>query len=91
MNMRVIDCIDDMMLSWMWDLPIDLYLGAPPQYRSGVSQLPTNPSTGVYCDSWCQNLKWGRRELWWLDSRQDFEHNESRRVEKDEAGCFHQR
>jgi hypothetical protein len=31
------------MLSWMWDLPIDLYPGAPPsQYRLWVSQLPTN-------------------------------------------------
>jgi hypothetical protein len=34
---------------------------------------------------WCSNLKWGRRGgLWWLDSRQDSEHNVS-----DEAG-FHQ-
>jgi hypothetical protein len=34
---------------------------------------------------WCPNLKWGRRGLWWLDSRQDSEHNVSRRVEKDEG------
>jgi hypothetical protein len=40
---------------------------------------------------WCPNLKWGRRGLSWLDLRQDSEHNVSRRVEKDEAGCFHQR
>jgi hypothetical protein len=40
---------------------------------------------------WCPNLKWGRRGLWWLDSRQDFEHNVSRRVEKDDGSCFHQR
>src|SRR3981189_1082273 len=40
---------------------------------------------------WCPNLKWGRRGLWWLDSRQNSEHNVSRRVEKDEAGYFHQR
>jgi hypothetical protein len=30
------------LLSWRWDLPIVLYPGAPPQYRSGVSQLPTS-------------------------------------------------
>jgi hypothetical protein len=29
------------LLPWRWDLPIALYPGAPPQYRSGVSQLPT--------------------------------------------------
>ncbi len=30
-------------------LPIDIYPGAPPsQYRSGESQLPTNPLVGVY-------------------------------------------
>jgi hypothetical protein len=40
---------------------------------------------------WCPNLKCGRRGLWWLDSRQDSEHSASRRVEKDEAGCFHRR
>jgi len=40
---------------------------------------------------WCPNLKWGKRALLWLDSRQDDEHNVSRRVEKDEAGCFHRR
>jgi hypothetical protein len=28
------------LLPWRWDLPIALYPGAPPQYRSGVSQLP---------------------------------------------------
>jgi hypothetical protein len=33
----------------------------------------------------------GRRELWWLDSRQDSEHNVSRSVKRDETGCFHQR
>src|ERR1700734_3231133 len=38
---------------------------------------------------WCLNLKWGRRGLWWLDSRQGSEHNVSGMVEKDEAGCFH--
>jgi hypothetical protein len=52
----------------------------------------------VYCTigynrvpRWCPNMKWGRRGLWWLDSKQDSEHNISRRVEKDEAGYFHQR
>src|SRR5580700_5799690 len=40
---------------------------------------------------WYPNTKWGRRGLWWLDSRQDSEHNASRRVGKDRAGCFHQR
>jgi hypothetical protein len=30
------------LLSWRWGLPITLYPSAPPQYRSGVSQLPTN-------------------------------------------------
>ena len=40
---------------------------------------------------WCPNLKLRRRGLWWLDSRQDSKHNVSRRVEKDEAGCFHQK
>jgi hypothetical protein len=30
------------LLPWRWDLPIVLYPGAPPQYRSGVSQLPTS-------------------------------------------------
>jgi hypothetical protein len=30
------------LLSWRWGLPITLYPGAPPQYRSGVSQLPTS-------------------------------------------------
>ena len=40
---------------------------------------------------WYPNTKWGRRGLWWLDSRQDSEHNVSRRVGKDEAGYFHQR
>jgi hypothetical protein len=36
----------------MWDLPIALYPGAPPSwYRSGVSQLPTNPLTGINRDT----------------------------------------
>jgi hypothetical protein len=30
------------LLSWRWGLPITLYPSAPPQYRSGVSQLPTS-------------------------------------------------
>jgi hypothetical protein len=30
------------LLSWRWGMPITLYPGAPPQYRSGVSQLPTS-------------------------------------------------
>jgi hypothetical protein len=34
---------------------------------------------------WCPNMKRGRRALWWLDSRQDSEHNVSRRMGKDEA------
>jgi len=40
---------------------------------------------------WYPNLKWGRRGLWWLDTRHGSEHNISRRVGKGEAGCFHQR
>jgi hypothetical protein len=36
----LIELID--LLSWRWGLPITLYPGAPPQYRSGVSQLPTS-------------------------------------------------
>jgi hypothetical protein len=40
---------------------------------------------------WCRDVRWGRQRLWWLDLRQDSEHNISRRVEKDEAGYFHQR
>jgi hypothetical protein len=34
--MRVIDCIFMIvMLSWRWDLPIDLYPGAPPDTDQG--------------------------------------------------------
>jgi hypothetical protein len=40
---------------------------------------------------WCPDLKWGRRGLWWLDSRHDSEHNVRRRVERDKAGCLYQR
>jgi hypothetical protein len=40
---------------------------------------------------WYPNLKWGRRGLWWLDTRHGSEHNISRRVGKGEAGCFHRR
>jgi hypothetical protein len=38
---------------------------------------------------WCPNLKWGRRGLWWLDSRQDSEHNVSDRqasIKTNQAG-----
>jgi hypothetical protein len=39
-------------ISLVWDLPIDLYPAAPPsQYRSGVSQQSTNPLTGIYRDT----------------------------------------
>jgi hypothetical protein len=40
---------------------------------------------------WCPNLKWRKRGLWWLDSRQDSEHNVSRRAERGEVDYFHQR
>jgi hypothetical protein len=39
-NGKLIELI--VLLPWRWDLPIVLYPGAPPQYRSGVSQLPTS-------------------------------------------------
>ena len=38
---------------------------------------------------WRLNMKWGRRRLWWLDSRQDSEHRGSKKVEKDAGGCLH--
>src|SRR5450432_260065 len=38
---------------------------------------------------WCPNMKWGRRGLWWLDSRQDSEHRGSKKAEKDAGGCLH--
>jgi hypothetical protein len=41
-NMRVKLIVLIVLLSWRWGLPITLYPGAPPQYRSGVSQLPTS-------------------------------------------------
>jgi hypothetical protein len=41
-NMRVKLIVLIVLLPWRWDLPIVLYPGAPPQYRSGVSQLPTS-------------------------------------------------
>jgi hypothetical protein len=37
---KVIELI--VLLSWRWGLPITLYPSAPPQYRSGISQLPTS-------------------------------------------------
>jgi hypothetical protein len=44
---------------------------------------------GVLC--WYSNPKWGRRGLWWLNTRHSSKHNISRRVGKGEVGCFHQR
>jgi hypothetical protein len=39
------------MLSWMRDLPAALYPDAPPQYRSGVSQLPNDPLAELFRDT----------------------------------------
>jgi hypothetical protein len=41
--------------------------------------------------NWCLNLKWGRRGLWWLDSRHDSEHRRSKGLGKDKGGCHHQK
>ena len=38
---------------------------------------------------WSPHMKWGRRGLWWLDSRHNSKHKVSKGVEKDEGGCFY--
>lgn len=38
---------------------------------------------------WCPSTKWGRRWLWWLDSRHDSEHRGGKGRGKDEGGCLH--
>jgi hypothetical protein len=57
MNMRVIDCINDYYAIMEVGPAHSLIPGArPSRYRSGVSQLPNNPLTGIYRDMIALNL-----------------------------------